>query len=421
MLDGAREGLLALDEQGTIVEANAAAAAILGEQREQLLGRQLVSLIAPADRAAFTAARAALDGEELRLVVRGVPASMTMRAAGRRQIAVSITRPQRDLESFALRLPFGVVGIEPDLRVAFANASAAELLGPDLVRTGSSLAEGAPRELATVVRGLVDTQAALRTTALDLADGRRFTVSGLPPTAAAPALLFLADATEQHSRDQVVREFLRNAAHQLRTPLAGIAVAVETLQSGAKNDPAARDIFLGHLETHVGRLSRIARGLLLLARAGAGEVVTVDAVELRPLIDEIVAGADARDGVPIVVDCPDGLAALASPDLLYETVIVLVENAVRHTLEGEVRIAAAERDGRVVLTVSDSGPGIPAEFQDRVFEPFFRAPAAAEGFGLGLAIAAQAVATMRGGIEVSSPPGAGTTFTVTLPAATVGS
>jgi len=84
-----------------------------------------------------------------------------------------------------------------------------------------------------------------------------------------------------------------------------------------------------------------------------------------------------------------------------------------------VRLSAAQEDALVVLAVADRGPGIDPDVLDRVFEPFFRVAASGEGFGLGLAIAAQAVETMGGEICVSSTVGSGTTFTVKLPAATV--
>ena len=103
-----------------------------------------------------------------------------------------------------------------------------------------------------------------------------------------------------------MREFLRNAAHQLRTPVAGITAAVEMLQSGAKEQPADRDRFLAHVERHADRLTRVARGLLLLARAQAGEDAPVDLVERRPLLDRLVAEHEKTDMVEVLTDCPPG-------------------------------------------------------------------------------------------------------------------
>jgi two-component system C4-dicarboxylate transport sensor histidine kinase DctB len=157
----------------------------------------------------------------------------------------------------------------------------------------------------------------------------------------------------------------------------------------------------------------------MLARAQVGEDAPIDFVELRPLVDRLVAEAEPRDGVDVHVDCEPGLATLASPELLHEALAALLENALDHTRAGEVRISAARRDGRVALTVRDTGPGILPEFVDRVFEPFFRLAPSGEGYGLGLAIAAQAVRAMGGDIDVSSEIGAGSSFTVRLPSATL--
>src|SRR5262249_36389743 len=119
-----------------------------------------------------------------------------------------------------------------------------------------------------------------QTTRFELPDGRVLQASGLGPRGAEPAVLILEDMTSADRRDRVMREFVRNAAHQLRTPLTGIATAVEVLQSGAKNNPAERDRFLAHVEAHAQRLIRIARGLLILARAQSGQHMRLEFVAL---------------------------------------------------------------------------------------------------------------------------------------------
>jgi two-component system phosphate regulon sensor histidine kinase PhoR len=254
---------------------------------------------------------------------------------------------------------------------------------------------------------------------VELADGRILRVSGLASAGDEPAVMLIEDVTVTERTTRQMQEFVRNAAHQLRTPLAGIAAAIETLQAGAKEIPEQRDRFLAHVETHADRLSRLARGLLTLARMEMGERVFVDFVELAPLLDELAGEAEPPAGVRVVTRCPTGLAAIASPDLLHEALASLLDNAVQHTRKGEIRLTAAQENGRVTLSVADAGPGILPEFLDRVFEPFFRLTPSGDGYGLGLAIAAQAVRAMRGEISVSSSAGEGTVFTVNLPSATV--
>jgi signal transduction histidine kinase len=439
LLDESRDGLLLLDEHGAIVEANAAAATMLGHERSGLVGKPLAAMVGLDDRRRFRRELGRLGaGEpvvlELRLLhgdescgisLHALTATVPRRVA----VAISLERPRppapprprasERLQSFVLRFPYPVIAFRRDLRVAFANGHARTLFGRDAVQPGTVFGESVPPELRAFATRLVQLPAPLRPTELQLEDGRVLRLSGLAAKADEPAVLFVEDVSDRHRQERVMREFLRNAAHQLRTPVAGITAAIETLQAGAKENPDDRDRFLAHVERHAERLTRVARGLLLLARAQAGESAPVDFVELRPLLDRLVRETEPRDGVKLLTDCAPGLAALATPDLLHEALAALLDNALVHTREGEVRISAAQTNGRVVLTVSDQGPGILPEFVDRVFEPFFRLGQSGEGYGLGLAIAAQAVETMGGEIDVSSSVGSGTSFVVKLPSATV--
>ena len=439
MLDEASEGLLALDEHGAIVEANAIAAAMLGHDRRRLAGKPFAALVGLVDRREFRRTFGSLKpgaarSLELRLLGRETPIHVRLRllkGTSKRVVAVLLAerepvvaapahphQPDR-LEYFLLRFPYAIVALRPDLRIAFANGRARALLGRETVRAGGVFGEGAARELLPLARRLTQVPAPLQATEVQLDDGRSLRVSGLAAGGDDPAVMLIEDVTVTERTTRQMQEFLRNAAHQLRTPLAGIAAAVETLQAGAKEIPEQRDRFLAHVETHADRLARLARGLLTLARMEMGEPVMVDFVELAPLLDRLAGEAERPGGVDVVARCPSGLAAIASPDLLHEALASLLDNAVQHTRKGEISLTAAQENGRVTLSVADSGPGILPEFLDRVFEPFFRLTPSGDGYGLGLAIAAQAVRAMRGEISVSSSLGSGTIFTVTLPSATV--
>jgi len=138
------------------------------------------------------------------------------------------------------------------------------VLGAETVRVGEPL-RGA--ELGALAERLVSLPEPLDATTVELRDGRALRVTGVAAHEDDPAILLIEDVTAERRRERVVREFVRNAAHQLRTPLAGIVAAVEVLQSGAKDVPADRDRFLGHVAEHATRLTRVARALLMLARA----------------------------------------------------------------------------------------------------------------------------------------------------------
>lgn len=427
VLDESHDGLLLLDEHGAILEANTAAAALLGVQRSALDGRLLADLLPEAERQRLAAQLAEPEPTALELRLRGdVHCTTSLRAlpgTTPRRVAVAISvepaRTDERLEPFLLRFPYAVVALHRNLRVAFANDHARALLGAAAVRTGATFGDAVPQELRLFAQKVSQASAPVDSTELSLEDDRVFLVSGLAPAAGDPAVLFVEDATERHRQERVLREFLRNAAHQLRTPVAGITAAIEMLQAGAKESPVDRDRFLTHVEQQAERLRRVARGVLQLARSRAGEAPPIDLVELRPLIDRLVQETEPHDGIELVADCPDGLAALAAPDLLHEALAALLDNAFAHAQGTEVRISAEPVETSVLLTVTDHGSGILPEHLDRVFEPFFRASPSGEGYGLGLAIAAQAIETMGGEIDVSSRLGTGTAFTVKLPAATV--
>jgi signal transduction histidine kinase len=317
------------------------------------------------------------------------------------------------LDRFFHRFPYGVVGLSRDGRVQFANVGARQVLGDSEIVVGRPLAETTLAAFSNRVLRSPDEPHAER---LELPGGRVLKASGLGPRGAEPAMLILEDVTAQERQDRVTREFVRNAAHQLRTPLTAIATAVEVLQAGAKNDPAERDRFLDHVETHSERLIRIARGLLVLARAQTGEPMPLEVVAIRPMLDELAAEAQPRPDVELSVECERDLTALAVQDLTHEALAALVENAIDHTKAGAIRLSAYAHDRTVAISVTNTGAGMPSEHRERIFEPFYRVNAEGSGFGLGLAIAAQAVREMDGELTVDDVQD-GVRFTIRLAAA----
>ena len=167
VLDEASEGLLALDEHGAIVEANAAAAALLGHDRRRLHGKPFAALVALDDRRQFRRSFGALKPGaaellELRLLGRDLPIHVRLRLlpangervtsvvlAEQRPADVGAVREDRSdrLEYFLLRLPYGIVAFRSDLRIAFANARARTLLGREAVRSGTPFGAGVAHEL----------------------------------------------------------------------------------------------------------------------------------------------------------------------------------------------------------------------------------------------------------------------------------
>jgi len=342
----------------------------------------------------------------------------------RRQLRRSFRRLEAERDRLQLlleRLHEGVLTIDQDLVVHFANTEARRILGGRL-REGDALPE--PWQgfgLREFAQGLFDERASVKQVHVTPDEQHAYGVVGIPSQPETDwALLVVDDLTEQERRELAEREFVSNAAHELRTPLTTIIGAVEVLQAGAKEDPAMRDRFLAHIERESGRLARLARAMLTLARAHSGqEPPRVEAVELAPLLRDVAAGLQPHDGVAVDVEVADGLATEANRDLLEQALRNLGENAAKHTARGSVVLRAYGDGHTVTIEVEDSGPGISPEVQRHVFDRFYRGERDAHGFGLGLAIVRESVRTLGARIELDSSPGEGTVFRILLEPARV--
>jgi len=342
----------------------------------------------------------------------------------RRQLRRSFRRLEVERDRLRLlleRLHEGVVTIDDDLVVHFANSEARRLLGGRLAE-GDTLPEPWPGfSLREFVGRLFDETASPTQVHVSPDEEHAYGVVGIPAQPESDwALVVIDDLTEQERRELAEREFVSNAAHELRTPLTTIIGAVEVLQAGAKDDPVQRDRFLGHIEREAGRLARLARAMLTLARAHAGqEQPRSEPVDLTPLLRDVAEGLQPHDGVTVDVECPERLEVRVNRDLLEQALRNLGENAAKHTDRGHVALRAHADGSTVSLEIEDTGPGMSAETQRHVFDRFYRGERDAEGFGLGLAIVRESVRTLGGRIELDSSPGQGTSFRIVLEGARV--
>jgi signal transduction histidine kinase len=235
-------------------------------------------------------------------------------------------------------------------------------------------------------------------------------------------LLVVRDRTDELKREEAEREFVSNAAHELRNPLAGIMSGIEVLRGGAKDDPETRDRFLARLADDAERMTRLTQSLLTLARVEAeGQRDPAQVVDVSLAAEEVLAAVEAPEGVELNAEIETDLVAEGEPVLLRQVMIGLLTNACTNTPPpGTVTLRASRGEqSTVTIQVQDTGKGIPAEEQDRVFERFYRGSSTleGEGFGLGLSIAKRMVDVMGGEIGLQSEPGAGSTFWVRLRAA----
>jgi len=222
--------------------------------------------------------------------------------------------------------------------------------------------------------------------------------------------------------DVRLRRFVADASHELRTPLAAVRAYAELFSRGAESRPEDLARSMTGISREAERMSVLVEDLLLLARLDEGRPLERERVQLDELVAEAVETARAVDPArPIELDS-EPLAVVGDRDRLRQIVDNLLANVRAHTPAcAPARVTVGRQDGRAVVEVSDSGPGLSADSLGRVFERFYRADAsrsrASGGVGLGLSIVA-AVARAHGG-DVSARPGPehGAVFRIELPVA----
>ena len=227
------------------------------------------------------------------------------------------------------------------------------------------------------------------------------------------------DVTERERRARAEREFITNAAHELRTPLAALASAVDVLQAGAKEDAGDRDRFLDHVEQQSLRLQRLVRSLLLLARLETGhEAAETEPVHVAELLDE-VARLGTSERIKVELRCEPGELVLANRELAEPALLNLLANAHKYAPEGTILLSGSCENGLVSLEVADRGPGISEDERARAAERFYRGRqgSEADGFGLGLSIASHVATALNGRLELEPNHPAGTRARLLLPAA----
>jgi two-component system, OmpR family, phosphate regulon sensor histidine kinase PhoR len=253
----------------------------------------------------------------------------------------------------------------------------------------------------------------------------RMLFATLSPLVSGGVVAVLHDVTKLRMADRIRRDFVANASHELRTPLTAIRGFAETLRDGASNDPDTTARFLDVILKHTLRLQRIVDDLVALSRAEAPDArLELGPVRVDDVIAEVVRGlashAAARSQ-QVQVSLPSDLPLVkANADALDQVLVNLVDNAIKYTPQnGAIRVTASIEPEHVCIAVHNSGPGIPAQHLERIFERFYRVDPGRSrevgGTGLGLSIVRHLVQRMGAEIAVESGPERGTTFRVRTP------
>lgn len=232
------------------------------------------------------------------------------------------------------------------------------------------------------------------------------------------------DITAEKKIQRMKEDFIANVSHELKTPVAALKGFAETLMDGAVDDPETARRFLAIILSQSDRLGRLVNDLLTLSRIELKEQtcepVPVLLNEVAQSVATMLRGAANEKKAAIEVHVPEGLQVMADRDALSQIILNLADNAIKFGKEGgRVEISAETTGGRVTVSVTDDGPGIPAEHIPRLGERFYRVDASRSrelgGTGLGLAIVKHLVMAHGSEMQVRSELRKGTTFSFALP------
>ncbi len=362
--------------------------------------------------------------------------------AARLDREIRLLSGERNRSSAILRsMVEGVAVIDAEERLVFYNRAFSEILIVE-----SANAEGRPlievvrnSDLVGLIRRALRGDEGLQSDiTMGITQTRSFSITAAPVKALdAPAsgrdpqakpsgaVVVLHDVTELRRLERVRQDFVANVSHEFKTPLTAIQGFAETLLAGALDDPENNRRFLEIIRNHAIRLARLTNDLLKLARIEAGKMeVEFSSVSLLELIEgctETTLLKANRKEITLEITVPPQLPAVRGDAALLRDVLQnLLDNAIQYTpARGHISVSATAGPREAVVTVADTGIGIPLADSERIFERFYRVDAArsreAGGTGLGLSIAKHIVEAHGGKLWVESTVGQGSRFSFSLP------
>jgi two-component system phosphate regulon sensor histidine kinase PhoR len=351
--------------------------------------------------------------------------------------------PQKLARALTDALPEPAVLLRQDGEIVSFNAKARDLFGG--LRPGLHLSSATrnPQILDAVAAAspAKRMQTVMFSERIPVARHMAATVSWIQPGSRKGALilLFLDDQTEWRRLDQLRADFIANASHEIKTPLASLLGFIETLQGAARHDEAARERFLAVMAKQAARMARLIDNLMSLSRVEMqAHLKPRDTIVIGELVEQACDALEpmaAEAGIEVDV-CSDVEEAvvLGDRDELMQVFINLLHNAIKYGKPGGAVQVSLERVWHgaapaIEIAIEDNGPGIPRQHLPRLTERFYRVPGQPalekSGTGLGLAIVKHVVNRHRGELRIVSEEGTGSKFIVRLaehqpPSATAG-
>jgi len=335
-------------------------------------------------------------------------------------------RAERErLESVLEGMSEAVVALDAEDRITTANRAASELLVLEGDPTGQRLNDVLQTEME-VVETIDDETGRTVEYALPGDPPRRLLARQRPRGDGLGSVVVMLDVSRVRRLEKVRSDFVANVSHELRTPVAVLQANAETLLDGALEEPEIARRFVEAIHRQAGRLSALVNDLLDIARIEAGRYE----LEPEPLallaatnqVVEILAEDASKKGQTVDVDVDADIVALSDPKAYDQIVRNFLENAVKYTPQGgRITVRATRTGARVRLEVADDGPGVPAKYQSRLFERFYRVDKGRSremgGTGLGLSIAKHLAESQQGEVGYEAAEPQGSIFWFELPAA----
>jgi len=329
----------------------------------------------------------------------------------------------------------GIVAVDTDFSIILINSIACEMFGikNDSEVIGTNILESIRnRQINNYLRETIEKNVST-VNEITLASPvgkvlRVYTNPIKPRESSGPnsgGIISLHDITNIKKLEHIRTEFVSNVTHELKTPLTSIRGFIETLRNGAINDREVAEKFLEIIDIEAERLYILINDILQLSEIESKQKDTnIYTYNLRSIIEEVMSileGMATKKGVELSFDTDKRIKINANKDRIKQMLINLIDNAIKYNVKGgKVLVKAFKSEGRIIITVKDTGIGIPPEHIPRIFERFYRVDKGRSrsmgGTGLGLSIVKHIVNLYNGDIKVISEPGAGTEFIVQLPA-----
>jgi len=361
--------------------------------------------------------------------------------SGRLSATIQSLTEERNRSAAILRsMAEGVAVVDAQSRLTFCNEAFARIWHVDVRNVqGRSAVEiiRQPEILELISEALATDKTSIGEVSFGGARPRNFSATAAPITpfetphtpssgSRRAVVIVLHEITELRRLEQMRKDFVANVSHELRTPLTAIQGFAETLLSGALEDKDNNRRFVEIISSHAARLARLSNDLLRLSQIEAGKMnADFQPVDVESLLELGVESAQtAASPKGLTVALPNATSGLPSvrgdANLLGDVLRNLLDNAIQYTpVGGRVEVTANLQDSFVIVTVSDTGIGIPRSDQPRIFERFYRVDAARSrevgGTGLGLSIAKHIVEAHGGRIWVESDIGEGSRFHFSVP------